>query len=132
MKDAQQDVIEGLWRDLFVARETADRCEERYHSTRALVHVGVQKVEVLEKELERSNKAGAATQRHMNLCRDITKCPDDETLAVWLEKELSARVRLDDPVVKGLVEALKEHSNSMVRVNALAAYNAKCKEVGCE
>ena len=97
-------------------------------------------IEELRRELERSNKAGAATQRHMNLCRDITKCPDDETLAVWLEKkaeelatlkesiasdaeetnnllaaaeyarkkmekELSTRVRLDDPVVKGLVEA---------------------------
>lgn len=132
MKDAQQDVIEELRRDL-----------------------------------ERSNKAGAATQRHMNLCRDITKCPDDETLAVWLEKraedltaikesiasdaeetnnlwaaaeyarkklekEPSTRVRLDDPVVKGLVEALAAHSNSMVRFNALAAYNARLKEVGCE
>ena len=88
--------------------------------------------------LEQVKEAGAALQRHMNLCREITKCPDDETLAVWLEKELTTRVRLDDPVVKGLVESLEEVIDSgwiydpCVFKEALAAYNARLKEVGCD
>jgi len=71
------------------------------------------------------NDAMTSMQRHVNLCRKITKCPADETLAVWLK----GMIRLDDPVVTGLVEALKEHSNSMARFNALSAYEARVKEV---
>lgn len=49
------------------------------------------------------NKIGAL-DRHMNACRKISKCPDDDTLAVWLK----GCVRLDDPVVTGLVDTLEK------------------------
>lgn len=54
-----------------------------------------------------------AMQRHVERCRQIVKCPDDETLAEWLK----GFVRLDDPVVTGLVEALKSANKWVVRVD---------------
>lgn len=59
---------------------------------------------------------------------------------VRLERELTTRVRLDDPVVKGLVEALEGYTSwtdsasvdFIAAEKALSAYNARLKEVGCE
>ena len=76
------------------------------------------------------NKIGAL-DRHMNACRKISKCPDDDTLAVWLK----GCVRLDDPVVTGLVEALRYFATweSGLSVHRpLSAYEALVKEVSCE
>ena len=79
-----------------------------------------------------------AMQRHVELCRQIVKCPDDETLAEWLK----GFVRLDDPVVTGSVEALNrlvliyesEYDEPPMRPgwlrNPLSAYEARVKEVG--
>lgn len=72
--------------------------------------------------------------RHMNVCRGRTKCPADETLAVWLK----GFIRLDDPVVTALVEALECYADSSVgqpkdydrATKALSAYDARVKEVG--
>jgi len=63
---------------------------------------------------------------YLDKCRAAARCPEDEALVIWLK----GMVRLDDPVVIGLVEALNEHSNSMARFKALSAYEARVKEVG--
>lgn len=89
---------------------------------------------------------------HMNTCRHIAKCPPDETLAEWLK----GVVRLDDPVVTGLVEALKSANKWVRRIDdrqddlpgsfipfgtdpsgsvrgtraAISAYEARVKEAG--
>ena len=107
MKDAQQDVIEELKESLANWQEIAKKYEDQYCAARELVNVGVQKVEELERELEELHRHHDSTMRHMDLCRSISDCPGDETLSVWLEREFNSCVRLDDPVVKNLEEALK-------------------------
>ena len=81
------------------------------------------------------NKIGAL-DRHMNACRKISKCPDDDTLAVWLK----GCVRIDDPVVTGLVNALVDyeriygggHGRCPEAREALSAYDARVKSVESE
>jgi len=66
--------------------------------------------------------------RHMNVCRGRTKCPADEVLAEWLK----GFVRLDDPVVTGLVDSLKLHVQvlpDIVASGALSAYEARVKSI---
>lgn len=73
------------------------------------------------------NKIGAL-DRHMNACRKISKCPDDDTLAVWLK----GCVRLDDPVVTGLVEACEDAAfikGYEPCAKALSAYGARVKSI---
>lgn len=73
-------------------------------------------------------------------CQDIDKLRNDFQRAMDAKnKELAAHVRLDDPVVKGLVDRVKFASLNCDRYSvqkaheaALAAYNARLKEVGCE
>ena len=143
MKDAQQDVIEELRRELENSQEIAKNYEDRYFAARELVNVGVQKVEELERELEELHRHHDSTMRHMDLCRSISDCPGDETLSVWLEREFNSCVRLDDPVVKGLVDWMTytaEHHPRCEFHNAgtcscelsstLTTYNARLKEVG--
>ena len=70
-----------------------------------------------------------AMQRHVELCRQIVKCPDDEVLAEWL----NGFVRLDDPVVTGLVQIVRAYNEVLPdsdAVDALSAYEARVKEVG--
>jgi len=86
--------------------------------------------------------------RHMNVCRGRTKCPADEVLAEWLK----GFIRIDDPVVTGLVDTLEKidasgrnHGNDPLTgeacgcescenyfaiEKALSAYEARVKEVG--
>lgn len=75
------------------------------------------------------NKIGAL-DRHMNACRKISKCPDDDTLAVWLK----GCVRLDDPVVTGLVRLVRSYDGMVLpaldAIKAISAYEARAKEVG--
>ena len=130
--DAQQDVIRGLLAE--IDRLQAGGCARNQGSTQFCAEA----VMVEEKF--------GAMQRHVELCRQIVKCPDDETLAEWLK----GSVRLDDPVVTGLVEALRyvfherlplgntvsdhlfeENLGRWESINeALSAYEARVKEVG--
>jgi len=73
--------------------------------------------------------------RHMNVCRGRTKCPADEVLAEWLK----GFIRIDDPVVTGLVEQFKNMMDELpqfgpssmdeVYQKAISAYEARVKEV---
>lgn len=71
---------------------------------------------------------------YLDKCRAAARCPEDEALYIWLK----GMVRLDDPVVIGLVEALNKFTddaepryiNFFHATKALSAYEARVKEVG--
>lgn len=88
MKDAQQRIIQELRSE--IARLQAGGCSRNQSTTQFCAEA----VEVGEKL--------GAMRMHVERCRQIVKCPDDETLAEWLK----GFVRLDDPVVTGLVDVL--------------------------
>jgi hypothetical protein len=114
MKDAQQQIIQELRAAL--ARIQSGGCARDQSTTQFCAEA----VEVGEKL--------GAMRMHVERCRQIVKCPDDETLAEWLK----GFVRLDDPVVTGLVEALKNsvkwESGQSVQ-QALSAYEARVKSI---
>jgi len=89
-KDAQQQIIQELRAE--ISSLQSGGCARDQSTTQFCAEA----VEVGEKL--------GAMRRHVERCRQIVKCPDDETLAEWLK----GSVRLDDPVVTGLVEALKK------------------------
>ena len=83
-------------------------------------------------ELREQNALLRENGHHLNLCRKIAKCPDDETLAEWLK----GFVHLYDPVVTEIVECLKEAAEDMGfrsmgkrYVDALSAYEARVKSI---
>ncbi len=120
-KDAQQQIIQELRAE--ISSLQSGGCARDQSTTQFCAEA----VEVGEKL--------GAMRRHVERCRQIVKCPDDETLAEWLK----GSVRLDDPVVTGLVEALKEAVEAIganeffdcdTGSKAIWSYEARVKEVG--
>ena len=143
--DAQQDVIQELRLEiasLTRGNETLHKLMEEQLTEIANLKAGgcarnQGSTQFCAEAVDVGEKLGAM-QRHVELCRQIVKCPDDETLAEWLK----GFVRLDEPVVTGLVEALNrlvliyesEYDEPPMRPgwlrNPLSAYEARVKDVG--
>ncbi len=119
MKDAQQQIIQEL--RAAVARIQSGGCARDQSTTQFCAEA----VEVGEKL--------GAMRMHVERCRQIVKCPDDETLAEWLK----GSVRLDDPVVAGLVDSLRQSTAfhfvmPQHAIKSISAYEARVKEVSGE
>jgi len=70
---------------------------------------------------------------YLDKCRTEARCPEDEALLIWVK----GMIRLDDPVVTGLVDSLRKsisfHSVTPQHAEkALSAYEARVKEVSRE
>ena len=146
--DAQQDVIQELRLEiasLTRGNETMHKLMDEQLAEIANLKAGgcarnQGSTQFCAEAVEVGEKLGAM-QRHVELCRQIVKCPDDETLAEWLK----GFVRLDDPVLVELVGWMTyaaEHRKRCEWWNAqpcdcgyskaLSAYEARVKEVSSE
>ena len=153
--DAQQDVIKELQLEiasLTRGNETLHKLIDEQLTEIANLKAGgcarnQGSTQFCAEAVEVGEKLGTM-QRHVELCRQIVKCPDDETLAEWLK----GFIRIDDPVVTGLVDVLVlveshgrnhgsdpltgeacgcESCENYFAINkALSAYEARVKEVG--
>lgn len=134
----QQDIITTLREQLSEARKTANELTD-------------EKVR-MEREIKEAREIAQKYEDRYFSVRELVNVGTQKVEE--LERELATSVRLDDPVVSGLVEALERASGSLSEAilvlggcgvvhpggqsiyiqseRALSAYNARVKEVGCE
>jgi hypothetical protein len=128
-----------LGKNLNVARERAEAAEKALENMTAL-HNGSEKSVLAwknEVELEQSKRVQA--EKACAEMRDILAVFDGAGVTfehcMQIKRVLNngvghTYISLTDPLIVELVDALSAHSNSMLRFDAIAAYEARKKEAG--